>query len=191
MQTSRRSPSAESTRALARGGPIGGGPGRGGLGRGRLLRGGLLLAVLTLAAGACRDAAEPVPSEARSATATEIYPLRHVMGDALPAVGVEHQHLRLTLIADTLHLSPDGNGIRRTIEHTVSSSALPPGEATHDRREHFTWRLEGARFTAELACPAFASCVAPPHLVGTLADDALTLEYALYLRVPLSYTRVR
>lgn len=151
-----------------------------------------LALALVLAVGlGCRGTSEPEARVLRTPFGPEVYALRAVAGKALPAIGVEHEHLRLTILADTLWLRPDGTGERRTVEHTVSSNALPPGEATHDHRTSLTYRVDGDRFTAEFPCRDMAMCVAPPHLVGTLVDGALTLDYALYLRTPLSYSRVR
>lgn len=150
----------------------------------------LALSILLATNAACSDVAAPDPLERRAFEAAQVFALQSVSGKPLPAVAVEHEHLRLTLIADTLWLFTNGKGEQRTIEHTVSSTSLPPGDGTYDRRHAFTYRIEGGRFTAEFACPDFASCVAPPHWVGTLDDGVLTLAQALYLRTPLTYSRV-
>ena len=145
--------------------------------------------VLLLVVGACADSGPPTALQRLAGNGVTTWVLRSVDGEAVPTVVVDNHFVRTTVLADTIRLAADGIGERRLAEHTVSFRALPPGEATYRRTERFTYTVEDGTFSAEVPCPEFAGCIAPPHLVGTLSGDVLVLERAHY-RAPLRYERV-
>ena len=149
-----------------------------------------LTLTLLLITGACGGPSGPDAEARLAGDDVSVFALQSVGGDALPAVAVDSGHVRITIVADTIRLHPDGIAERHLVERTLSITGLPPGEKVRTSTERFTYRTEGHRFTGEFACPDFASCVAPPHLTGTLEPAALTLDYALYYRVPLVYARI-
>ena len=145
---------------------------------------------LLIVSHGCSGPAGPDVDARLTGDDVSVFALRSVGDDALPAVAVDNGHVRITILADTIRLRPDGVAERHVIERTLSITGLPPGEKVRASTQRFTWRMEGQRFTGEFGCPDFASCVAPPHLTGTIEPGALTLDYALYYRVPLVYDRI-
>ena len=145
--------------------------------------------VLLLVVVACADSGPPMALQQLDGNGVTTWVLRSVDGEAVPTVVADNDFVRTTVLADTIRLALDGIGERRYVEHTVSFRALPPGEATYRRTERFTYTVEDGTFSADFECPEFASCIAPPHLVGTLSSDSVVLDRAHY-RAPLRYERV-
>lgn len=139
----------------------------------------------------CACAGDPSVTGLRELRGTEIttWVLRSVQGQPPPVVVADNDFVRKTVLADTIRLRSDGVGERRVVEHTVSIRAIPTGERTYRRTHGFTFTLQDGRFSADFGCPDDASCIAPPHLLGTVSGDALILERGPYAG-PLRYERI-
>lgn len=118
------------------------------------------------------------------------YVLSTVAGEALPAIVVDNGFAVLRVIADTLRLYGDGTGVRITVVDITSEVTIDGTEPRHRWEEGFSYRVTVGRFEAEFPCPPNASCIAPPHLVGTLGDAGPILTFAVGWRVPLAYSRI-
>lgn len=117
------------------------------------------------------------------------YVLSTVDGEVLPAVIAENELAVVRVIADTIRLYGNGTGVRARVTETTSDVTLDVVEPRPRSPESFVYRITGDRFEADFPCPPEASCVAPPHLVGTLSDAGQVLTSAAAWRV-LVYLRV-
>lgn len=149
-----------------------------------------LTLALLIPSHACGGPAGPDAEARLVGDDVAVFALHSVGGDALPAIAVDNGHVRITILADTIRLRADGIAERHVVERMLSITGLPRGEKVRTSTQRFTYRTEGERFAGEFGCPDFASCVAPPHFTGTLEPGALTLDHALYYRVPLVYARI-
>lgn len=111
-----------------------------------------------------------------------IYVLEQINGDPLPAVTTAHEFGVTEILADTLWLETDGTGMRHV---TYRSTETGAGSQTYRSEDPFTYTLniEGLEIAFECRdvillqrSVGMASCIAPPHFVGTIEPDGLRGE---------------
>ena len=141
---------------------------------------------------ACSPGMEPVP--------LHTFALQSIAGVSLPAPEAFNTACGSTVVADTLLLYAGNTGMRRTTRDvptwngavdpvTCEPAASSPRKRVRARNE-FTYRLTGARIEIDFPCDDTASCIAPPHLAGTMAANDLTFDSSRIWRTPLVYIRV-
>ena len=117
----------------------------------------------------------------------QVYVLETIQGKALPAEYAANPDFHARMLADTLILGDDGTGEWRA---TIESDT--PGGAPRQEHSDLTYERSGLVISISLVCPnnALASCIAPPHLVGTIGETAITIAESRITRQPLVYRRV-
>jgi len=139
------------------------------------------LATIALAAAlvGCGDPA--------ASAAGETYVLRSIAGDAIPAVFNESDAVQVRILADTLVLAESGIGheSQRVETLTQGDGSLD----TYDVAVQLTWIIREGRLEIAYECPDFASCIAPPHLAGTVTASGLAFDISLG-RAPLIFERL-
>jgi hypothetical protein len=142
------------------------------------------LAGTVLAVVACSDGLNPfVPGE--------VYVLRSIGGDPLPAVAGQFGSITLLVLADTLRLLPNGAGVRAQVEVQDFATDEVLLRDLVPRRSSFTYLRTGDRIEFTLACPPEASCVAGPNMVGLLEGNILEVELDPPRRGPQVYELVK
>ena len=128
---------------------------------------------LLLCVGGCQP---PSGIDARA----EVYVLRSLAGQNLPAPLTSNPASSSRIIADTLAFSEGGVG-----EHRGAYEA--PGTGLWTVRTPFTYVRTGDRVEISLRCDDQASCVAPPHYVGRFTATELLIDQSNVFRVPLRF----
>lgn len=132
--------------------------------RARMFVSGAALVVL-----GCSDGLNPfVPGD--------VYVLRSIAGDPLPAVGGQFGRITVRVVADTLRLLPNGTGVRSNAEFEEFPGDEVLVRRLAPQRSSFTYVRAGDRIEITLECPPEASCVPGPSMVGVLADGILEVE---------------
>ena len=124
----------------------------------------------------CKSSVEPVRGD--------VYILESISGIPLPAPWTPNPELNLRIIADTIAFTTETTGERRTL---LEASAA--GE-TRLARATFTYTSDGDRVAISHPCPPNASCIAPPHLIGTLTSASFVVTTSKISRQPLVFRRL-
>lgn len=142
----------------------------------RLSRSVLLAAALV----ACNDPASPEPDP--PANVTGVYELKTIAGVALPApyLPVTSSYLA-SRVSHVITLLEDGTGTSEAVTREGVSGD------TYDENSTFTWTLNGATLSITFDCPDLGSCIAGPHLVGTVSETMLTVTESPVMRVPMVF----
>lgn len=128
----------------------------------------------------CRDSVSP-----RAPAGT--YALRSIRGEALPAQEFENAFVTSMIVADTLRLRADGTGTQRRIAIYVGGTASPQHV---DATTELHYVVGNDRIEITFVCPPNASCVAGPHVIGTLTLSGFTVSWALGARVPQDFAAI-
>lgn len=139
--------------------------------------------VLLAACMACKDALRPTD-------VADVYVLERVASDRVPAVIHDEPTLRITLLADTLRLLPNGSGTRIEVRRYEQLGGAISDPADHVIEYDLTFTTEDRRIEVAFACLDTASCIGPPHLIGKPTDEGLRFFYAVSSPVPLIYREV-
>jgi len=141
---------------------------------------------------ACSPSTEP--------TVLHRFALQSIAGIALPAPEAFNTACGSTVVADTIIFHSGNTGVRRSAMDvpswtgavnpvTCEPAASSPRKRVVSRAE-FTYRLVGTEIEIDFPCNDMASCIASPHLSGTMSMAALVFEISRIGRSPLVYTRV-
>lgn len=142
----------------------------------RLGRSVLLLAALT----ACSDSTSPEPPDI--AEVVGVYELKSIDGVPLPApYALPTSSYAAHRLSSTLTLLDDGTGTWEAVSEDDATGETTPESST------LTWELDGANLSVTFDCPGLASCIAGPHLAGTVADITFTVTASPLMRVPQVY----
>ena len=142
----------------------------------------LIVGAAVAAAAACSDGLNPFDP-------ADVYVLRTVGGEPLPALGSQHGDVTVHIVADTLRLRLNGSGSHSGVQRIVSPGSGPDGNLIPQSGD-FTYEQVGDRVEITFACPPNALCIRGPHIVGRLVGDILEVELSLGLRVPQIFERV-
>lgn len=129
-------------------------------------------------------------------TTWSTYALVEVAGDPLPALWLENDFGRLSVLADTLWLDGRGSGRRRAVFRWEPAGRVRGPEVREELRYdevRFRYDLKDGRLVLEFPCLGFLSfalCAAPPHGTGELDDEGLRLDSLLGARAPLRYRQL-
>lgn len=147
-----------------------------------------VVVIAALAAFGCSEKQEPTgTAELRR---SETYVLRTIDGDPVPAVFNDSEIATERLLADTLILDHGGTGrevqLREVLDKTTG--VMNTYTVTND----LTFSVQDGRIEIAYECNdviIFASCIAPPHLVGVVGSTGLLFDHALG-RTPLAFERI-
>ena len=116
----------------------------------------------------------------------QVYVLESIEGKALPAEYAANLEFHARMLADTLILGENGKGEWRA---TIESDT--PGGAPRHEQFALTYERSGLVISISFVCndSALASCIATPHLVGTIGETAITISESRITRQPLVYRR--
>jgi hypothetical protein len=132
--------------------------------------------VLALAAGlSCSSPLEPL--------GRDFYALQSVAGVPLPAPYAPNPSYNGLLIADSIMFRQDGTGARHAVYQEENSTQR------YESDESFNWTRDGNRIAITFVCPPTASCIAGPHLRGTVDETSITITESTVMRQPLVYRR--
>ena len=134
-----------------------------------------VLVTCVLLAG-CRSTLGPLTGD--------VYVLESISGVPLPAPYAQNPDFNGRIIADTIAFISATTGERRTRLEVGSA-----GETRLERAD-FTYACEGDRVAISYPCPSNASCIAPPHLVGTLTSASFVVTTSKISRQPLVFRRL-
>lgn len=138
-----------------------------------------LSAALALAAALSGCGLDLGPSEA-----TGTYALR-----TDSPVAWENPSVRVTILADTLRLLGDGDGLRSSVEQLdFASPALR--DTTVASLRTYRYEVDGGRIEVDFVCPPTALCSPPPHMWGSVTRDGLDLRALVDPALRLRYERV-
>ena len=117
------------------------------------------------------------------------YALERVAGDPSPAVVYVSEDVTIRRLADTLRLGVGGVGTRTVLVHITTAGDPQPDNPTRGEGD---FRFKIVRGVIEIShdCPPNANCAPPPHMVGRLSGNGLTIHHALGERVPQVYSQV-
>lgn len=107
------------------------------------------------------------------------YTLESIGDRPLPAISTQNEHVTITTVADTLHITDGQRGVH--VRHqSVERPTDPTGPVLMRQESDFTYRIEGARIEISYHCPpnALALCMAGPHLFGRAERGRLWLDTA-------------
>jgi hypothetical protein len=146
---------------------------------------------LAVAAAACACSPTAAPRIAH------VLFLHSIGGQTLPAPEYVNTACGTMIVADTLVLYEDGTGSRRTARDVPSWTGAvdpvtcePAASSPRQRRlsrASFAYRQAGDRVEIDFPCPDDASCVAPPHLAGTLSELGLVVDHSRSGVTPMVY----
>jgi hypothetical protein len=145
-------------------------------------------AIAALAAFACSEKQEPTgTAELRL---SETYVLRTIDGDAVPALFTDNDFATQRIVADTLILASRGMG--REVQVVEVLDKTTGEETSYTATYDLTFTVDDGRIEIAYECNdviIFASCIAPPHLVGVVGSTGLLFDRALG-RTPLAFERI-
>jgi hypothetical protein len=136
----------------------------------------LIFSVLVGTALSCRSIGAP---ELKG----DIYVLRSVAGQTLPAPDSENPNSTVRLVAESLAFAAADVGERR-----ASYDDTRGGRWTI--RTPFTFVRLGNRVEIALQCDDNASCIAPPHYLGSITADELLVDQSNVSPVPRRFELV-
>ncbi len=111
------------------------------------------------------------------------YDLVSIAGDPLPApFVVQGAQVLVTVVSSRIRLRNDHRG-EEVVRQLVSGQSSPNENTTE-----FGFIIEGNTIRITYDCPAFASCIAGPHLEGRIDNQGMVFSRALGL-TPLRYVR--
>jgi hypothetical protein len=113
----------------------------------------------------------------------DYYALESVAGVALPAPYAPNPSYNGLLVADSIMFREDGTGHRQAVYQEENSTTR------FNSSEALNWTRSGNRIEVTFVCPPTASCIAGPHLVGTLDGTTITMTESVVMRHPLVYRR--
>jgi hypothetical protein len=144
------------------------------------------IAAAILALACDRDPVGPLAGDG------ELYVLRSVAGDDVPALILVGDYTSWEVVADSILLRDDGTGRQVVVRRAVYPDA-PAAESVREVID-FEYQMDGTRITVSLPCAdspaATNSCLAPPHYSGTRADGAITFDLVLGYLTPFVFERV-
>ena len=100
--------------------------------------------------------------------------LESINGQALPVTMLYGGTVQ-RIESDTLVFNAKGRGLR--VEHATITSGAGPAKGFRTVQK-FTWRVRDGETEVTYECPDLASCLAGPHLSGTLSGDLLSMQVA-------------
>jgi hypothetical protein len=118
----------------------------------------------------------------------DLYVLRTVGGEPLPAIVNQVGGVTLRVAGDTLRLRPNGTGIRSLVQLLEPATSDAP--ETVRSSSSFTYVIAGDDLRIDFACPPEASCIRGPHIVGRLDGDLLVAEHQRFPHLTQIYERV-
>lgn len=113
----------------------------------------------------------------------DFYALESVAGVPLPAPYAPNDAYNGLVIADSIMFREDGTGLRHAVyqeENSTEKYALD---------DDLNWTRNGNTIAITFVCPPMASCIAGPHLTGTIEETTLTITDSKVTRHPLVYRR--
>jgi hypothetical protein len=113
----------------------------------------------------------------------DFYALQSVAGVQLPAPYAPNMAYNGLLVADSISFRDDGTGLRHWVYQDENSTDR------HAVEEDFTWSRSGDAIAITFTCPSFASCIAGPHLMGTIDATSIVITDSKVTRQPLLYQR--
>ena len=113
----------------------------------------------------------------------DTYVLRTVAGNELPAPYAPNPLSPTRVVADTLVFGPNNVGQQRATYENEDA-------ARWSVRTRFTYARSGNEMEISFVCADGASCIAPPHHVGTVTSTELLINTSRVMRVPLRFERV-
>jgi len=113
----------------------------------------------------------------------DYYALQSVAGVSLPAPYAPNSEYNGLLVADSIAFRADGTGLRHSVYQDENSTVR------HAEDIDFSWTRSGNDLAITFVCPGFASCIAGPHLVGTIDDVSIVITDSKVTRQPLIYQR--
>lgn len=136
--------------------------------------------LLATALVACSDPASPEPDP--PANVTGVYELKTIAGADLPApyLPVTSSYLA-SRVSHVITLLEDGTGTSVAVTQEGVSGD------TYEENSTFSWTLNGATLSITFDCPELGSCIAGPHLVGTVTETSLTVTESPIMRVPMVF----
>lgn len=140
-----------------------------------MMRAGVTACALLLTFGACRHGFGPITGDT--------FVLRSVSGDELPAPYAPNPQSPTLVIADTLVFGDNQIGEQRAVYENADGGRW-------SARTRFTYERVGDRIEISYVCADNASCIAPPHHIGTLSGTELLISSSNVSRVPLVFERV-
>jgi hypothetical protein len=116
----------------------------------------------------------------------DVYVLQSIAGKSLPAEYAANPDYHARMLADTLVLASDG-----TAEWRAWIESDQAGGAPRSERSPMTYTVSGNRISVSFLCQdtVLASCIAPPHLVGTIDDAGIAFDESRVTRQPLVFRR--
>ena len=128
---------------------------------------------------ACDSPSEPAPTLNANG-----YVLQSIDGVPLPAPWAPSGTVTSRMRSATLTLHEGGTGTwHAVIEET-------PGGATITEDRDLTYVLDGTHLEISYQCNDLGSCIAGPHLVGSLTSHGLTITTSLVTLAPLVFEAV-
>lgn len=146
----------------------------------------VLLSIALGAAASCDDSpVSPVSGPG------ELFVLRTIDGDALPAPAVVTDGYALELVADSLLLRPDGTGREVRVGRQTSSGVTEQVREIVD----FEYTRVGDSIAVTVPCNdglvGSASCIAPPHYAGRRTPDGISFDFWVGFQTPMVFELVR
>jgi hypothetical protein len=113
----------------------------------------------------------------------DAYALRSVAGEELPARHAPNPASASRVVLATLILGEGNIGEQRAVYEAPDTPRWTVTTA-------FTYVRSGSRLEVSFVCDDHASCIPPPHYVGTVTADEVVIEESNVSRVPLRFERV-
>lgn len=113
----------------------------------------------------------------------DFYALQTVAGIPLPAPYAQNPYYNGLLVADSMSFRDDGTGLRHAVYQDENSTSQYASD------EDFNWTRGGNSIAVTFVCPPMASCIAGPHLTGTIDETTITITDSKVTRGPLVYRR--
>ena len=144
-----------------------------------------LVPLLWLVSG-CGSSSDPDP------TANSTYVLTRVSGDALPTELASNEVGQTRVYADTVRLAADGTGSSSGVTEFVPLAPAIPAVGPQGYSRPLHYRVGTNRIEIDWDCPPNANCIAPPHLIATVHNGGLQVQWGPQMRgrEPMEYVRV-
>jgi hypothetical protein len=113
----------------------------------------------------------------------DTFVLRSVSGQQLPAPFAPNPSSNTLVVAETLVFAANNVGEQR-------ATYADPAGSRWEVRTRFTYARAGDAMEISFVCADNASCIEPPHLVGTVTSTELLINSSRVTRVPLRFERV-